>query len=454
MPFTLSFIVANTGQIPAKNLSVTFESTDFFPIQTLGAYNFPNLPPNSSMPISQPMLVNKDIGTKNIVSTTVKVSYNDELGKVFNESYTLTFPAINTTATATPTITPTVSLHPQLMILAYAIDSEMLHPGDVFTIDIQISNMGVVNAHDVNLVFGTSSETATTDSTPEADTTTIGKGDISNFAPVDSTNRKFLGDIPVGFATKIRQRMIVNISTDTGARPLDLTFSYTDDKGNTRNDTQTISLLIYSPMQIDVGFSGAVPTITVDESIPLSLQITNLGKKSVLLGNMQMQANNSEIETLGGVIGTLDSGSYFTADAKLTAHKAGKCVLKVKIYYLDDFGTARYLIRNVNLTIKEPPTPVPTPFGAGEEPTNQGFWDMLVSFLRGLFGIQSGAPQGQEPGVLNKEGLAPESLQSPAPITIDAYLASLRNEAVFKMLLFSTAAMMTCLCIDILTRKR
>lgn len=387
--FTLTFDVTNTGQLPALNLSVTFDGSDFIPVQSIGTFNIPTLPPRGSSHISQPMLVNKDYGAKSVISTVIKVNYNDDTGKVFEEKYTVSFPTINTTATATPTITPTLTARPDLLIMAYMSDIEMLRPGDIFNLDIQVVNLGSVMAHSVNMILGATS--ATTSTTPVADANT--GTDTSTFAPVNSASRKFLGDIPVNGTVMSRQKMIVNVGSQAGARPLQVSFSYTDGQGNPQTDYQTITMLVYSQINVDIGFSGAIPPpLLVGEPAPVSLQITNLGKANIILGSITVSAEDAEIENTTGIVGPVDSGGYFTADVRITANKAGPLKLNVKIAYQDDFGKNRYLTRDLLLDVKESPTPMPMPEMPSQAPEG-GFWEQIVRFLRGLFGIENAPAQ-------------------------------------------------------------
>lgn len=393
-PFQLTFVVVNTGQTNALNLALSFEGTDVFPSQTVGVYNVSMLGAGSSLPVTQPMLVNKDLGTKTMVSTVVKVNYNDDTGKTYEERYTLSFPTINTTATTTPTTTPTVWLKPQLLVAAYTTSAEVLYPGDEFEVEMQINNMGVTMAHAVNMMIGRLTDLTTPEAGVSSSTTTTSTTGL-NFAPVNSANRKFLGDIPVKTTIKARQKLIVNVESPAGAQPLEITFSYTDDKSTVITETQTITLLVYSPLQIDTGFSGTVPPLNVGESTPLTLQVTNLGKKTILLGNLEVEGDKLEIESINTIIGSLDSGGFFTADIKVTAKEAGKQKLNVIINYLDDFGKKRSIKQTLEIEAEVPPTPPPPAEDANQQ--QGGLWDQIVRFIRGLFGLESAPPAQDAP---------------------------------------------------------
>ena len=403
--FTLSFAVSNSGQLDAQNLAITFEGSDFFPSQTTGVYSISRLGRGEMMPVTQPMLVNKELGSnKAVVTSVVKIAYNDETGKTFEEKYTLTFPAYNRTETPTPTVTPTAWERPQVLVIAYTTDVGMLYPGTMFNLDMQVSNLGNNLAREVNLITGGNIDTSkssgtTTSGTPQASnssSTTNVNSDVSNFAPVNSTNRVFLGDIPPQKTLSVSRKLIVNVGAEPGARLLNISFAYTDEDGNTITDNQVLSFLIYSSLNLSAGIVGTQPELIVGETTNLSFQITNLGKKSVLLGNLELSADKAEIKTEAGVIGSIESGGYFTADTKVTPKKEGNIAVIVKVNFLDDFGKYRAYKQQLLLKAIQKPTPVPTQPGSGQEETSGSFLDGILRFFRGLFGLESAPNQNQE----------------------------------------------------------
>ena len=418
--FTLNFAIANSGELTAQNVAITFEGNDFFPIQTTGVFNVPSLQAGAMLPISQPMLVNKDLGTKTIASTIIRINYNDQNGNNYEGKYTITFPTINVTQTPTPSITPTPKIRPQLLIFAYTSDVESLHPGDTFTLELHISNLGKMKANNVYMVIGGSgdSSSSTTNSTPlPSDTTSI---DLSKFAPVNSANRIFLGDIPVQKAMQVKQKFIVNVNTEPGAQSLPFSFAYTDDEGNAAVESQNITLLVYSPIKIDISMVNPIPTFTVNEAAPFSIQVTNMGKKSILLGAVDVLCETAVIENNSGIVGILDSGGFFSADVKITSQKAGVQKVTVRIHYIDDFSKARTFRKELAILMLPPPTPIPMDENSQLQ-EQETFWDQIIKFLRGLFGLET-APPPQEPPMqeIPIEGLGgAQPIQSPISSNIE-----------------------------------
>jgi len=396
--FTLNFVITNSGQLPAQNVAVTFEGNDFFPIQTTGVFNATSLPPGAHLPITQPMVVNKELGNKSIVSTIIHITYNDQSGNSYENKFTLTFPTINVTPTYTPTITPTPKIRPQLLIFAYTSDTETLRPGDQFSLELHISNLGRMNANNVYLIIGGSGESSSnTQNTPQAEEGTSITSDLSKFAPVNSANRLFLGNIPVQKAVKVKQKFIVNVNTDAGAHPLPFSFAYTDDEGRSIVESQSITLLVYSPLKLDIALVQPIPTLVAGEAASLSIQITNIGKKSVLLGAVEFVCEDADIENNSGIIGNLDSGGFFSADVKITPKKPGIQKLTTRIHYIDDFGKPRTIKKDLALNIQAPPTPPPIDESMFQQQEQGNFWDQVLLFLRRLFGLEPALPQELTP---------------------------------------------------------
>jgi hypothetical protein len=109
-----------------------------------------------------------------------------------------------------------------------------------------------------------------------------------------------------------------------------------------------------------------------------------------------LSADKAEIKTEAGVIGSIESGGYFTADTKVTPKKEGNIAVIVKVNFLDDFGKYRAYKQQLLLKAIQKPTPVPTQPGSGQEETSGSFLDGILRFFRGLFGLESAPNQNQE----------------------------------------------------------
>jgi hypothetical protein len=230
-----------------------------------------------------------------------------------------------------------------------------------------------------------------------------GSGEFTNFAPVGASNVQSLGDLDPGGAVQARQNLIVNTSTNPGAYPMKVTFSYVNDKNESINDDQVITLLIYSLPNVDVSFYRPLDPIFVGQPGALPIQVVNVGKRAAVLGNIKVVTDSGTVENGTGLVGSIDTGGYYTMDAMLTPEKSGKIILDVTIDYTDDFNEPRTINKTLEVEVME---------GMSEEPVidpsmggGGGGGEMVVStpetplqkawrFVLGLLGLDSASPSG------------------------------------------------------------
>jgi len=73
----------------------------------------------------------------------------------------------------------------------------------------------------------------------------------------------------------------------------------------------------------------------------LPIQITNLARKSVVLGNLVVTSEAGSMMNNSVFVGTLDPGGYFTLDPMFTPMLEGPAVIKFEVRYTDDFNQLR-----------------------------------------------------------------------------------------------------------------
>ena len=135
-----------------------------------------------------------------------------------------------------------------------------LQPGEQFQLGVTVQNMGNTTAKHVTMIVGGGSS-GTSSGTPQPGGVSGGSGEFTNFAPVGSSNIQSLGDIPAGGGLQVLQNLVVNVSTNPGAYPMKITFSYVNAKGEVVNDDQVITLLVYSLPNLDVSFYSSARII-------------------------------------------------------------------------------------------------------------------------------------------------------------------------------------------------
>jgi hypothetical protein len=402
--FEMTFI--NSGQSSANNIVVTFKGGDFTARGTGGVRALGALGAGQTVRFFQP-LTSGSVSGKSLATLDVQVSYTDLNGAGFNETFTLTFDVYQNTgpyatSTPTPTATPKVVLRPQLVITGYRTNVTPLQPGTRFTLELDVQNVGSAKAKRVTLIAG-GGTASSGDGTPGAPGgVSGGGGDFANFAPVESSNVQYLGDVASTTPLTVRQSFIVNATTNAGAYPMKFSFVYADEKGVAYTDDQAITLLVYHLPQVDISFYQPLGPFFTFQPSPLPLQIINLGRSSVVLGNMRVSAPNAPGAQLSNnvvLVGNLDVGFPFTLDALVTPDTAGTLELVVTVNYTDDFNQPQTITKTLTVEVMDAPPivePTPDPNNPnGIPPVDQPetFWDKVVRFLKGLLGLDSGKPQ-------------------------------------------------------------
>ncbi len=398
--FTLTVRMENAGQFKAYNAQATFTSTDLVPTKTGGVAVVGDINEGTSFDVSQQMTASGSLYGKVSVIVEMTFTYYDEKGTQYSEKFTMNVPVVATNYVYySPT--PTVTTRSQLVITAYETDTQPLQPGAQFSLELTIQNMGNANAKGVTMIIGGGSTGSGSVGTPQPGGVSGGSGEFSNFAPVGSSNVQSLGNIASGGTFTAAQNLIVNVSTNPGAYPLKITLSYTDDKNNVINDEQVITLLVYQLPTVELSFYQPVFSLTAGIPNPLPIQITNLGKKSAVLGSMKMTTNNGFIENDSTLVGNIEAGGFFTFDSTVFPDTPGALELTVTINYTDDFNQSRSIVKTLTLDVMEmplEPTPDPNLPNGGEFPlpgAEETFWQKAWRFILGLFGLDSGAPQQQ-----------------------------------------------------------
>jgi hypothetical protein len=438
--FNLVVRLRNVGQLAASNIVATFAAGDFIPRETGGVVAVNKLDPGDKRKIEQPLTASYDIWGSAVGSVSVQVNYTDVNGTTYSETFNLTLSVAQPRgvgATATPTPTPTVEprLRPQLLISSYLSDVKILQPGSRFALSLQIHNVGNAKANSVTMILGGGGTSGgSTGGTPDPTGGISGaSGDFGNFAPVASSNVQFLGDLDQAQSLSLSAELIVNASTNPGAYPMKISFTYTTDDGTVYTDDQVITLLVYSLPQVEVNFYRETGPIILGQPNQLPIQIVNLGRKMTLLGNMRITAAGAQPENGIGpqlsnnvvLVGALDTGGYYTLDAMLIPDQPGPLELVATIDYTDDFNQSQVITKTLQVMVEDMPVmePVPGDDGMpvdgggfpGAVPQEETLWQKVVRFLRGLVGLDSARPVSPGevlPGELLPGELPPDQEES------------------------------------------
>lgn len=387
----------NLGQAAATNVVVTFVAGDLIPRSTGGVLALGTIHPGGTNRFFQPFITG-DLSSS-VATLEAQVSYTDIYGGAYTETFKLTFPVAprpggGVAPTPTPTPTSQPLIRPQLVIGSYSVDVQPLLPGATFNLALQVNNRGTADADGVTMIVGGGSVSDGGEGTPSPGGISGGSGEFTNFAPVGSSNVQLLGDLAAGASLQAAQALVVNVSTNPGAYPFKISFTYVDGNGRRYVDDQVITLLVYTPVQVDVSFYRDPNPIFAAQPAALPIQIINLGKAGVVFGNMEVTAGAGQVQNNIILVGRLESGSYFTMDATLIPDQPGPLTLTVQLSYSDDFNQPQVLTRTLEIEVLEAPVFEPdTGNGGMPEPmpeTQETFLQKVWRFIRGLLGLESG----------------------------------------------------------------
>lgn len=294
---------------------------------------------------------------------TIHVEYGDYSGGRYTGDWNVTL-AVN----ADP------ATQPQIVIREYRTTAETLAPGNSFGLTLTLSNVGGGAAHRLVLTIGgAASATATSGLGP--------------FAPLESSNVKFLGDLAAGKTTCIAQRFVVDGQAKAGVYQLPVMLDYQDPRGSRRSDTQIISLIVIRAPLLRVDWAEPITPTLIDQPLDLFVEIINIGQYGVNTNRVEMSSDALDItQGASTFIGPLESGTTQSVQARGIPRRAGQATLTVTVNYVDDLNRPQQIKRALYLDVQEPQVqPTPTP---GESPGG-GFWEWLGKLLRGLFGLGS-----------------------------------------------------------------
>ena len=419
--FKLFVRLRNEGHAHAYNVQVSFTSADFIPLRNGGVNIVGDLVAGNSTDLEQ-ILTASTYLWKTFAPVDMSLAYTDANGVSYSEKFTLNISIAGGGFVSASTSTPTGVKSSQLVITSYRASIDPLQPGEQFDLAMTVQNTGNVPAHRVTMIVGGGSSGGTGGETPQPGGVSGGSGEFTNFAPVGASNVQTLGDLPAGDMIQASQSLIVNVSTNPGAYPMKVTFSYLNDKNEVINDEQVITLLVYGLPNVDVSFYRPPDPFFVGQPGALPLQVVNIGKRLAVLGTMKVTSKDGFIENGTSLIGSLDQGGYFTLDSVFIPEQPGTMTLDVTIDYTDDFNQPRTITRTLEVEVMEAfiePTPDPSVIGGegepmpipGEENALQKVW----RFILGLFGLDSAPPSNGDPSVVPVDPGLEEPLPGPAP---------------------------------------
>jgi hypothetical protein len=261
---------------------------------------------------------------------------------------------------------------PQLIIEGYRTTPDPLAPGDTFTLTMEVSNVGGGEARRLTLTLGGE-----------------GEGEMGPFAPLHSSNVKFVPHLAAGDMVEVAQQLVVDGGADAGAYSLPVVLAFDDTRGTRHSDSQLISLLVRRRPHFQIGFYRPVEIATVGVPFVLPVEVTNIGRQLVNVSTLEITGERLEITEGSLYLGPLDGGTSGTLEATAVAHEGGTAEVLVSVHYLDDFEQPQVVTETLTVEVEGPLDAFPEAGQIPEEQEEEGFWGKVLRFLRGMLGLGS-----------------------------------------------------------------
>ena len=260
---------------------------------------------------------------------------------------------------------------PQLVVDSYHTTPDSLAPGDTFTLTLEVSNVGGGEARRLTLTLGGE-----------------GGSGMNPFAPLDSSNVKFIPQLAAGATVEVTQRLVVDGGAEAGAYSVPVALAFDDARGTRHTDSQLISLLVRRRPHLQIGFYRPVEMASIDVPIRLPVEVTNIGRTLINVSTMELSSTQLEISEGSMYLGPLDGGTSGSLEATAVAKEGGTAEVLVTVNYLDDFEQPQVVTKTLTVEVEKPVEISPEAEEEAQE-QEEGFWDKVLRFLRGLVGLGS-----------------------------------------------------------------
>jgi hypothetical protein len=382
IPFTLSMDLANTGGQDARNVLV---SPAAGPLAFQGGgLSAPVFIPAGGVAAVSLRLVAASPSEPGAASQTLDIRYDGMDG----ERYTAT-------QVVGVVITGGAATDPLPMVTSYTTGNGLsLYPGQVFELLLDVTNVGVADALRTMLALGGGTAPSSSGSDTGSGSSTTGGSSgasLGVFAPLDTSNVRFLGRVPAGATTRVTQRLVVDGAAKPGSYVLDVSFNYVDANGEALSNTEVISLLVSRRVVLGITPMNAVTNTLAGEELPFPIEIMNQGGATVNVTEVSVTGSSNATVTNGTrFVGQLDAGASDTIEANVRTDKEGDAELTVAVHYLDDLNNEQVITKTLTLEVDEAP-----PMLEGDELPQSQEGNLFLRLLKGFLGLGASGGSGQ-----------------------------------------------------------
>jgi uncharacterized repeat protein (TIGR01451 family) len=385
-PVTISVLLQNTGNERAGQVLIQIADGILLAGPQGNTFAAGDIEPGASASIDLPLVVN----------STAKAGPQSQ---ALNISFLQGTESKTANQTITLEVANVVAPAPLLLLESYSIgeDKTFLRPGETFTLTMNLKNIGQEDANDLRVTFGA------VDTTPDNGTPGPSNPPASGsttFAPLGTGSTIFAGNLErVEGAVTLTQEFIVNGTVDSGVYTLPIGLRYRTSDGTSGADNLGASIVVIIEPQVNISASAPVPeTLNLGESLALSLELSNRGRKAVNFTTVTAEVTNGDVvEGQGAFIGPIQNNDNQTVDLNIIPLDLGPMTVRLVFNYSDDLNRPDQLVEEYEIEIVEAPPPIDfgepppgfEPGIPGGEPVPEDPNAALGRFLLGLLGLGS-----------------------------------------------------------------
>lgn len=381
-PGKLVMVIANltnTGNKTALQVLLRVSGTENILLAGAQGDSFPigDLEPGETIALELPLVVKPDAKA-------------GPQAQAFTISYLQEGEAQQTTGSMTIEVATIITPLPMMLLESYDVGKDILEPGEQFTLNMNLQNVGNGDATEVVVVFGTvESSGGSTSGTPTGGETTTTPS--TTFAPVGSGGTQYIGTIDAGSdATTISQEFIVNGTTTSGVYSLPVTVRYKKPDGSAGQDNLRAIVVVVAPPRLNITEQSPIPEmVNVGEPFPVGLMVQNLGTNTVNFTNVTFEAENADSMDVSEIfIGPVKRDEDTSFGTTFIPAAEGKVTVTITINYLNDLNQETSIVQTYETEAVMPPPP-PDDLGFPMEPTPEpeveeedaSLGDVILGFL-------------------------------------------------------------------------
>lgn len=314
--------------------------------------------------------------TNGVYPVVVNISGYDDSGTAINCTYTLYMTITDGKSTeSTQTYTETPTAEPIVFISNSVMEPGEAMAGEEFTLTLTLKNSLTTKSVKNMLV--------------KVDTGNL------HINLLEDTNIFQIDKIDAGGETTLTLRFGTDASISAGKYTLNFTFNYDSSKTLNLSSSGTAIVEIQQPANMELVMPRFAQSVTVGETIPLSLQVMNMGRDKMY--NVRCTVSGYGFAPANtGYIGTMDAGSSATTEIEVyilalnasvgneNGNQYGDTIGTITLIYEDESGEEYQQETRFETTVNRPIVEISQKDSVTEEEKTTGQWWITVLVLGGV----------------------------------------------------------------------